>query len=88
MGPHPVSLRMNDFNGLRSRRQELWYQEDLGEPSVTDPFGPTTVSNRVIRGGSYFHFASQVRAAYRSTSYWAQPGSGYFDVGFRPVKSL
>ena len=51
---------------------------------ATDPVSPNPGSNRVIRGGSYGHFALICRAAFR---YDFGPGSRYNDLGFRPVRS-
>ncbi|MBI4662918.1 MAG: SUMF1/EgtB/PvdO family nonheme iron enzyme [Verrucomicrobia bacterium] len=50
--------------------------------SVTDPRGPSTGSFRVIRGGSWFHYARYCRSAYRRHN---SPDGGYRNLGFRPV---
>ena len=50
--------------------------------SVTDPQGPTSGSNRIYRGGSWFTAASACRSASRSGSF---PGGTGFSVGFRVV---
>jgi formylglycine-generating enzyme required for sulfatase activity len=53
--------------------------------SQTDPRGPSSDSNRVIRGGSWLSNASSCRAAYRS-SY--EPADAVSGIGFRVARSL
>ncbi len=52
--------------------------------SVTDPTGPSSVSNRVNRGGSCFSGAGFARSAKRDMD---GPGSRHYDLGFRPALS-
>ncbi len=56
-----------------------WYGAD---GTFTNPIGPETGSDRVIRGGSWHNLAEYCRSANRSND---PPGSGYNDVGFRLV---
>ena len=56
------------------------WQGPYSEASVVDPRGPETGSNRVIRGGSWFSCARDVRAAFRDGSY---PGERDVYLGFR-----
>ena len=58
-----------------------WYGAYPGG-SVTDPKGPATGSNRVVRGGSWGSLAGFCRSAFRICNY---PGSGDFVIGFRVV---
>jgi formylglycine-generating enzyme required for sulfatase activity len=47
------------------------YQDDLGSSAVIDPWGAAPsggVSMRTMRGGSYYHFPTFIRAANRSYS--------------------
>ena len=63
-----------------------WYQDWYGPyPSgnVTDPVGPNTGSNRVIRGGSWFLVAWGSRSAYRGTG--IGPIYKNYGLGFRIV---
>jgi len=47
-----------------------------------NPTGPTSGEQRVLRGGSWFHYLSDgIRSAYRHVNYPLY--SGYFDTGFR-----
>ena len=59
-----------------------WYQEDLGSSAVTDPKGPNSGSNRVIRGGCWGNGARVCRSAGRS---YYSPSSSSYDIGFRVV---
>jgi len=59
-----------------------WYQDSLPEGSVTDPRGPSSGSNRVIRGGSWSHYGRYCRSALR---YGNSPGGRHGSVGFRVV---
>jgi formylglycine-generating enzyme required for sulfatase activity len=49
---------------------------------IANPTGPSTGSNRVLRGGSYADFASDVRVAYRG---YEMTGEYYDNFGFRLV---
>ena len=60
-----------------------WYGE-YPTGSVTDPTGPSSVSNRVNRGGSCFSGAGDARSAKRNRD---GPGSQHYDLGFRPALS-
>ncbi len=61
-----------------------WYASDYySDPiSASDPQGPDTGSDRVIRGGSWHISAGLARSAYR---FRFTPGSRYGDLGFRLV---
>lgn len=48
--------------------------------SVTDPQGPSTGDDRVLRGGSWNYYTLSIRSADR---YWLFPTSTYSGVGFR-----
>jgi formylglycine-generating enzyme required for sulfatase activity len=52
-------------------------------PAVTNPTGPDTGSNRVIRGGSYFDYCRDVRSASRN---YALPSSYSSYTGFRVIR--
>ena len=61
-----------------------WYDSAYYSSSPsTDPQGPATGSNRVIRGGSFGYGAYDVRVAYR-VSYG--PTYQYSFIGFRCVR--
>ncbi|MBM4035674.1 MAG: DUF1080 domain-containing protein, partial [Planctomycetes bacterium] len=60
---------------------EDWYA-DYGPGAQTDPEGPPTGSDRLLRGGSYLAAPNGLRAAFRLMS---RPGRGHWHVGLRVV---
>ncbi|MDR3012307.1 MAG: SUMF1/EgtB/PvdO family nonheme iron enzyme [Chitinispirillales bacterium] len=70
-----------EFNDLASKLT-LFAGRESG---VTDPTGPATGSNRVIRGGSWISGARYCRVSNRS-SYTPDYRNSY--IGFRLVLSL
>lgn len=63
-----------------------WYQESLGSTAVIDPYGPSTGSHRVFRGGSWNYSAGNCRAAYRHHGTF--PGNRGSNGGFRLARSM
>ncbi|MGD2085782.1 MAG: SUMF1/EgtB/PvdO family nonheme iron enzyme [Candidatus Aminicenantes bacterium] len=58
-----------------------WHSSDYYKNETgNNPTGPWTGKNRVMRGGSYYVFASYLRCAYRGN---ADPSNRYNGVGFR-----
>ena len=60
-----------------------WYGTNYGQPTITNPKGPTTGTDRVLRGGDWCGDAIIARCAYRSFSY---PDLAAYLVGFRCVR--
>ncbi|MEI7870022.1 MAG: formylglycine-generating enzyme family protein [Candidatus Methylumidiphilus sp.] len=56
-----------------------WFAEFDAMPQ-TDPLGPETGADRVLRGGSWYDFGRNVRSAYRHR---LEPDYGYYGFGFR-----
>ena len=86
---HPVGLKQANGWGLHDMLGNVWewtadwygqYQTGL----VTDPQGPGKGSDRVARGGSWYSGAKSVRSADRLDS---SPGTDYFNIGFRLVRT-
>ena len=80
----PNKWGLYDMHGNVWEWCQDWYGE-YPEGSVTDPVGPKTGSDRVLRGGGWIYYASHCRSAYR---YRLDPASRNSNFGFRLVRSL
>jgi len=84
-GPHPVGKRAPNpwgFQDLLGNVYEWtgdWFG-DYPEGRAVDPLGPPRGSSRVVRGGSWYSSARNVRAAFRNRF---DPSSRDNDLGFR-----
>ena len=82
---HPVGQKQANAWGFYDMHGNVyewcndWYG-DYPSWSFTDSYGPTSGSDRVLRGGSWFNFAQDCRSAYR---YGRGPGDRSELVGFR-----
>ncbi len=83
MEPNPWKLY--DMNGNVYEWVHDWYVADLGTGDQTDPAGPATGTERVFRGGSWFHNAEHARSAARERF---TPEKPFTFTGFRCVISL
>lgn len=61
-----------------------WFGGTLGTPSATNPTGPASGSNRVLRGGSWSDDANYARCSDRNIN--AGPGDYHIVFGFRSVR--
>ena len=85
--PHAVDGRraspwgMYDMYGNMEEWCQDWYDKDYYAKSpVDDPAGPPGGSGRVLRGGSWLHYAWKCRSAIRTME---DPGTRWRDIGFR-----
>jgi formylglycine-generating enzyme required for sulfatase activity len=86
---HPVGSKPVNTWGLYDMHGNVlewcldwWDGSDYTATPATDPLGQGTGPYRVLRGGSWFSYASLIRSASRFSR---TPGSGRSDFGFRVV---
>ena len=85
-GPRQVGLKQPNAWGLSDMLGNVYqWCRDFGADalpggSVTDPTGPASGSDRIVRGGSWHSDASLCRAAYRA---WSSPDTRLQFIGFR-----
>ncbi|MCK4412020.1 MAG: SUMF1/EgtB/PvdO family nonheme iron enzyme [Candidatus Eisenbacteria sp.] len=61
----PQILELADMAGNVWEYCNDWFSCDLGTASVTDPAGPGSGSDRVMRSGSWYNYAMSLRCAMR-----------------------
>ncbi len=61
-----------------------WWASGYGASAESDPRGPLTGSNRVVRGGSWSYLASVLPCSYRT---YGAPSYTRHDIGLRPVRT-
>jgi len=85
---HPVGRKKPSAWGLYDMHGNVWewcqdWYGDYPSGSVTNPIGPSSGSNRVVRGGSWLNPASGCRAANRAVN---SPERGCNYIGFRLLR--
>lgn len=76
------ALGIYDMSGNVWEWCKDWYASSYVSYDTNNPVGPSSGSDRVIRGGSWYNNASRCRVAYRSNS---SPGGRDYGLGFRVV---
>jgi len=81
-GKKPNAWGLYDMHGNAAEWCRDWYQRDLGSAPAVDPAGPAEGKARVVRGGSWNHFARACRCAARGD---ANPAYQMDHVGLRVI---
>lgn len=87
-GTHEVAQKQANDWGLYDMHGNVqewcrdWYNAGYERDPVNDPEGPTTGSERILRGGSYYNYAQIARSANRNSS---DPDDTWNNVGFRLI---
>lgn len=89
LGGKPVGMKLPNAWGLYDMAGNEWewcqdFWGNYSSASQTDPTGPGTGTNRVIRGGSWHDNAAQCRSATRGSSYLTDR---YPYIGFRLLRT-
>lgn len=82
---HPVKTKQPNELGIYDMSGNVWewcsdWDGSYSSSAQTDPVGPSSGSNRVLRGGSWNHSATCCRVAYRNAN---TPTFVYYSYGLR-----
>jgi formylglycine-generating enzyme required for sulfatase activity len=78
-------LGLHDMSGNVWEWVNDWYGSTYYSVSPsTNPLGPVSGTNRVLRGGSWLYNSNCVRSSCRASS---APGYAYYDIGFRVARN-
>jgi formylglycine-generating enzyme required for sulfatase activity len=80
----PNAWRLYDMHGNVSEWCQDWFGGYPSNP-VADPKGPDEGIYRVMRGGSWYDEAWDLRSAFRG---WITPETRYYNIGFRVARDF
>jgi len=79
----PYAWGLYDMEGNVWEWCRDWYDRSYGKDAVIDPGGPSSGTDKVRRGGSWYRSGSRCRCANRNLS---NPANRYQTTGFRLVR--
>jgi formylglycine-generating enzyme required for sulfatase activity len=89
---HPVGQKQPNPFGLYDMHgnvwewvQDRWHDNYKGAPSDGSAWEDGDSSDRVLRGGCWYHFARDCRSAFRDGN---DPGDSDFSIGFRLLRKM
>jgi formylglycine-generating enzyme required for sulfatase activity len=79
----PNAWGLYDMTGNVWEWVQDWYDSGYyGKGDAVDPLGPSAGEGRVLRGGSWYHYAERCRLSFRGGN---NPDNRFYDYGFRLV---
>ncbi len=83
---HPNAWGLYDTSGNVWEWCQDWFDENYFSRSpAQDPVGPSSGTSRVVRGGSWYNYAKNMRS---SSRFGFRPDKGNHYIGFRVVREV
>jgi formylglycine-generating enzyme required for sulfatase activity len=86
---HPIGGKAANAFGFHDMLGNVWewvndWYGGYTSAAQTNPTGPVSATNRVVRGGSWYGDSDSVRSSYRDSD---TPGNSYINIGFRVART-